>query len=313
MHSNIQPCTVPVSTIFEQDWWLDAAAPGAWQKVEVHWDKVLVGRLSFVIRKRLGLRYVTQPLLTRTLSPHLRPPASSATQLLMNRVKILEALLQKLPAHERFEFALKTGCEAALPFVMLNYPVAHTYTFLATRPGAHGGQMHQKTRNVVTKADREFEVVVSKDIGRFLRLLHAQHAHELRADIGTVRRLYMAAHAREQAAMLCAVGQDNVDVASAVLVWDSRCLYFWLSARDPARSSNAAVSLLIMRAIEMAEGLGLTFDADGFGSKESGIFLAKFGLAPAVRPYVSHGGSVWKLLRLAASWGKERDDRYYRF
>ena len=104
-----------------------------------------------------------------------------------------------------------------------------------------------------------------------------------------------------------------MDVASAILVWDSRCLYFWLSARDPARSSNAALSLLIMRAIEMAEGLGLTFDADGFVSKASGIFLAKFGLAPAVRPYVSHGSSIYKLLRLAASWGKERNDRYYKF
>ncbi len=63
----------------------------------------------------------------------------------------------------------------------------------------------------------------------------------------------------------------------------------------------------------MAEGLGLTFDADGFISKASGIFFAKFGLAPAVRPYVSHGGSIYKLLRLAASWGKERNDRYYKF
>jgi hypothetical protein len=311
-HLYVQPCPVSGASIYEQDWWLDAAAPGRWQRVEVHWDSMLVGSLSFATRRRLGLRYIELPPLTRTLSPHLRPPASSAAQRLMNRVKILETLLRKLPGHERFELALKTGCDTALPFVLLNYPVAHTYTYIVA-PRTNPGQMHQKTRNVVTKAEREFEVVATFDPDRFLRLLRAQRAQELHTDLGAARRLYAAAQGRGQAAILCAVNQQDVDVASAILVWDSRCLYYWLSARDPARSSNGALSLLILRAMELAESLGLTFDTDGFGSKESGIFLAKFGLTPAVRPYVNHSGNVWKLLHLVSSLGRQRDDSHYRF
>src|SRR3569832_298911 len=114
-------------SIYDQDWWLDAAAPGRWQRVEVHWDKVLVGSLSFAVARRLGLRFIELPPLTRTASPWLHTPESAPAHLLMKKVKILGALMAQLPAHERFELALKTNCDSVLPFVMLNYPVAHTY------------------------------------------------------------------------------------------------------------------------------------------------------------------------------------------
>ena len=64
-------------SIYDQDWWLDAAAPGRWQRVEVHWDKVLVGSLSFAVARRLGLRFIELPPLTRTASPWLHTPESA--------------------------------------------------------------------------------------------------------------------------------------------------------------------------------------------------------------------------------------------
>jgi len=105
-----------------------------------------------------------------------------------------------------------------------------------------------------------------------------------------------------------------VDCGSAIVIWDSASLYFWLSARNPAGSSNGTLSLLIARAAALAHERGLVFDTDGFGSHRSGAFLAKFGFAPVVRPYVSHGRAIWKLCHVVSSALRgERDDRHYRF
>jgi hypothetical protein len=44
-----------------------------------------------------------------------------------------------------------------------------------------------------------------------------------------------------------------------------------------------------------------------------GLFLAKFGLDPVVRPYVNGSGMLWKLLNLATTFGRDRWDQHYRF
>jgi len=301
-------------SVFAQTWWLDAAAPGAWHRNEITWGGRPVGSMSFSVRHRAGLRFIQMPPLTRSLSPVLNPPGGSPVHLLLNRVRILEELLGKLPKHDRFEIGLQPGCDSALPFVMLNYPVAQTYTFTAPEAGELRARMHQKTRNIVNKAARDFHVVVADDPDRFLHLLRTQRGAGLQEDVDTVRRLYEAAHSRRQATVLRAVNQRSQDGGCAILVWDAQRLYFWLSARDPAESSNGALSILITEAAQQAAAMGRVFDMDGWGTRRSGTFLAKFGFLPVVRGYVNHGSARWKLLHcLSSAWRGLRDDRHYRF
>ena len=300
------------NSIFEQAWWLDAAAPGAWQRVETYWDRTLVGSMSFAIRVRAGLRYVQLPPLTRTLSPRLRPPLSHPTRRLTNNVKILESLVKQLPRHERFELCLKPNCEATIPFVMLNYAVAHTYTFVLPDPADIGANIHQKTRNVLNKSARLFQVQPG-DLDRFLELLRLQHGSRMRIDPATVSRLYEAARSRGQSDVVCAVTERGDDAACAIRIWDDQVLYHWMSARDPRTSSVGANSLLIMQSIEKATQLGLTFDIDSYGSQSAALFVAKFGLSPVVRPYVNNSSHIWKLLHFLSSARGLREDRYYRF
>jgi len=157
-------------------------------------------------------------------------------------------------------------------------------------------------------------VVSTDNPERFLRLLQLQRGTGLQHEIDTVRRMYDAAHARQQATVLCAVNARGQDGGSAVLLWDASRLYFWLSARDPAESSNGSLSLLITHAAEKAISMQRVFDVDGFGNQRSAAFLAKFGLSPVVRPYVNHGTQIWKLLHwVSSSLRSARDDRSYRF
>jgi hypothetical protein len=58
---------------------------------------------------------------------------------------------------------------------------------------------------------------------------------------------------------------------------------------------------------------GLAFDADGFGTTEAALFLARFGLEPVARPVVSRGSRAWRLAFLAkTALRPERADLFYR-
>lgn len=42
----------PAPVIFDEDWWLDAPAPGAWDRVRVLWDGELAGEMAFHVQRR---------------------------------------------------------------------------------------------------------------------------------------------------------------------------------------------------------------------------------------------------------------------
>src|SRR5262245_38158327 len=59
------------TSLFDEDWWLDAAAPGAWDRLRVCWDMTTVGTMVVHVKKRWGLTFLEMPPLTRTMSPRI--------------------------------------------------------------------------------------------------------------------------------------------------------------------------------------------------------------------------------------------------
>jgi hypothetical protein len=172
--------------------------------------------------------------------------------------------------------------------------------------------MHQKTRNIVSKAARSYTVEQSGDVTRFMKLHHRQRTHESLLDEATLCRLFEAAASRGRACLLVAMDANMTDVGACAVIWDHQTLYYWLSTRDPAASG--VNSLLIVKAVELAAELKKTFDLDGFASADSGAFLARFGLTPSVRPYVNKSGRIWKIMNaISAIADPDRFDRNYRF
>jgi hypothetical protein len=88
------------STLFEESYWLDAAAPGAWHESEVVQDGKLIGRLPYVFKKKQGLRLITQPQFTPWLGPWIRPSGGKLTNELSHQHQVLEKLISQLPAYD---------------------------------------------------------------------------------------------------------------------------------------------------------------------------------------------------------------------
>jgi len=307
------PAAVP---IFDEDWWLDASAPGAWDRARVEWDGVVVGDMAFHVRRRWGLTYIAMPHLTRSMSPRLYPPpAKAATRDMLNHT-IVSELVQKLPRYDRFERTLEPGCASVQGFVHANLAVTHMYTF-RSKPGDGPDtmlpQMHQEARRAINKAQRECTIERSTDLDRFIRLHRGSYGTGTHVDYETLERIFAAALSRGQVEILFARSDGPTDCAAMILLWDSTTLYTWLLARDRVQNHVGASSLLTFEAMKTAHRLGRVIDLDGYVTPAVGSFLAKFGLQPVVRPYVNGSSRVWQALRCVTGIARPaRRDRHFR-
>jgi hypothetical protein len=314
--TSVAPAGFAPTAVFEEDWWLDAVAPGEWDRVSVEWDGRVVGDMAFHIRKRWGLRYMTPPHLTRTMSPRLYPTSSKAATRAEHCQIIVQQLLEKLPRYDRFERALRPGCPSTQGFVNANLAVAHLFTF-RSQPGEGAdsilAQADAETRRVITKARRECEVDRSLDFDRFTRLHRESYGEGTTVDYKVAARMFEAAASRNRAEIAFVRHGGEADTSAVILVWDSDAVYAWLHARSFVQKYAGASRLAFYEAMRTAERLGLMLDLDGYVRPSVGVFLTKFGLQPVVRPYVNDSGMLWQVSRVGTSlFVPRRYDRHFR-
>ncbi|HEX3983109.1 MAG TPA: GNAT family N-acetyltransferase [Acidisoma sp.] len=292
-----QICPERSAAIFDQDWWFDAVCPGAWDRHEIRRDGMLFASYSFHYFRKMGFRYVTMPGLTRTLEPYVAPRAGKPVSRMQFSTALLKELLGGMPDHDRFELCLPPESDLALPFSLIGYRNTATYTFRhdGVPLGAVWTGMEQKTRNMITTSRGRLEVESHADLDRYVRLAQGgiKTGGADKTDYAGIRRAFEACQLRDQCTILTAVDEHGRDAASVILIWDHRRLYYWMSARDKALSGNAANSLLVWHALEFATSMGCQFDLDGFITPQSGVFLSKFGLQPAIRHYITNVNPLW--------------------
>ena len=285
-------------SIFDEQWWFNAACPGAWDRREVRRDNQLLASLSFHTFKKFGMRYIQMPHLTRTLQPEVCPPGQKPVSRLKHQVSLLGELYKSLPRHDRFELCLPPETDLAFAFVQSGFQAKQTYTFRAAPHSSADplAAMEQKTRNVIKTAAKRFYVEEHWDIERFMRLSRIERAssgQKDRFDYPAITRIFEASRLRNRAMIISAVTDQSIEVATAILVWDERVVYYWLSVRNAQLSGNGANSLLLWHAADFAQQRGAIFDLDGFLTPQNGMFLAKFGFKPVVRTFVTRSTPFW--------------------
>ena len=304
------------SCIYTEDWWLDAAAPGAWERVAVEWDNRTVAALSFIVRRRMGLRYLEMPPLCRTGSPRLSLPAGKDVTRRVATLDIVADLVSKLPRADRMELRLAPECPTVQGFVHAGCALTHTFTYRSPAgwtPPLLLANAHKKTRNLISHAAKTRQIEVSTDADRLMRLHRLEFGACSTIDRDGIARVFDAAQTRDRGCLLVARDSNGADVAAAAIVWDADCAYYWLTARDPMRATAGDNSLLIYEAMTLAAQRGLRLDLDGYGSRAAGLFLMKFGLEPVVRAAVNRSTRRWKLLNAVTNaFGSEREESVYR-
>jgi len=277
-------------TLFQEEWWLQAAAGPDLEQVEVKWAGKTVGALFFVRYRRFGLRQIEMPPYTRTLGPVFSLPPESAAVRARHIQRVTADLVARLPPHDRFRQVLDPHDPSVFGFSQAGYALSIENTFRLTsdRPANEVWDfIGESKRNVIRRREQDTCIETHENIERFLdSITQAFGSHRHAYDFVAIRRIFAACLSRGCVKIFSAVDAAGRDVAAAVLVWGAGVLYFWLTSRDRAAAAAGAKTLIAWRAINFALSNGLAFDFDSYASQSGGQFVSAFVECPIYRPVV---------------------------
>jgi Acetyltransferase (GNAT) domain len=277
---DVSPCA---HSLFEQPWWLDAAAPGAWDAVTVAKDGEIVGRLPYVRMRRFGLRVLGQPLLTQFLGPWIKPGTGKASTRLEHEYEIMRALIAALPPHDVFFQEFHHSITSCLPFYWQGFSQSARYTYVLDElddPDKIWKGFRQEVRTRIRKAEQQVVVREIDDVETFIKLNQMTYERQGMAmpySAELIRRVDAACRARGVRRITLAEGADGTPHAAMYVVWDADSAYLLMSGSDPRLRHSGAVNLLTWEAIQFARQVTRRFDFEGSMLLPVERFIRGFG------------------------------------
>jgi hypothetical protein len=261
-------CGLMRKSIFHEDWWLDALAPGRWREVRCERGGRTAGSLRFVERREGNARICEMPQITRFLGPVIAPQTGKSETRIRANHSIIADLLRQIAGHDHVEMTLDAGFADLAPFLTAGYDVKVHPTFLLdcktqTIDVLWVG-LRDKAKNIIRRARERLTVCEIDDVNRFASFYEANlDGAESYFDLSVLPSAFAAARARRQCKIVTAVDPGGTVHAKVFFIWDDRYVHYFLSTRDRQVAHPGAVSLLLWTGIELAHSLGLWFDFDG--------------------------------------------------
>jgi len=284
--------------LFQEPWWLEAVAPGAWQVAEVRRGGHLVARMPYLPKRKMGMTLVTAPKLTPVLGPCVCLAEAKAANRLSREHALLEELLRQLPTCAYSSIPCHPNVANMLPFHWNSYASEVRYTCQLrdlSDPDAIWAGFRENIRREVRKAERQLDVRNDLPLERFWAI-HERTIRRARGGMlysfGLVRRIDDACSRRNARKVFFAVdAQDRIHAVN-YLVWDERCAYYLMGGSDPELRGSGAVSLLMWHAIRHAARTSAVFDFEGSMIRPIERFFRAFGgtLTPYYRAVRMHPG-----------------------
>jgi len=270
-------------SLFAEEWWLDAVAPGGWSEVRVEKGEEVIARLPYVLSRRAGLTTLGAPPLTKALGPWVRRTGAKYANALSADHDALDELIAGLPPFDVFRQAFAPEATNWLPFYWAGFEANVAYTYRLddlTDVDALWDGMRESVRREIRKAEKRLTVVDDLGIDVFLDL--ARRTFE-RQDLASPyrRRLFTrvddAAAARAARRILFAVDDEARVHAALYVVWDERVAYYLAGGGDPELRTSGASSLLMWEAIRHAARVSMVFDFEGSMLRPVERFFRGFG------------------------------------
>jgi hypothetical protein len=282
--------TTCANGLFDQPWWLDAVAPGAWDEVRIEEKGGTLARLPYLRTERLGLVSLVQPALTKTLGPWTRPSSGKRVRQLSTEMDLMGRLIAELPPYDRFHQQFSPLVTNWMPFMWAGFQatVAYTYRLEDIRdPEKVKADFHTSRRRAISKAEDQVEIRDDLGIDLFVELnkkAFRRRGTEPPYSDDFVRRLHAACTARGQFHLLFAVDAQGRLRAAEFSAWHGDTTYGLMAAFDPELPDVGAPSLLVWHAIMVAAEHGSIMDFGGSTMPGIEPFIRGFGGRPV--PYL---------------------------
>lgn len=269
--------------LFQEPWWLDAVAPGAWAEVTVRKGEEVVARLPYILKQRMGLRVTTQPKLTPNLGPWMRATGAKYANRLGDEKNMLNALIEQLPSADLFRQNFAPQVTSWLPFHWAGYQVSVSCTYRIPNLRDLESVWENCLSNIrgyVLKAKKTLTVRDDLSMDRLMEVTEMTFRRQNCAQPFSrelVSRIDEACGTRQcRKALFAEDGQGRIH-AVAYIVWDSEAAYYLLSGADPDLRNSGASSLLLWEAIRYASTVTKAFDFEGSRIEPIERFFRAFG------------------------------------
>jgi hypothetical protein len=289
-------------SIFHEDWWLDALAPGRWREVTCLRGGRVAGRLRFVERSETGMKICEMPQITRILGPVVTPETNKREARSRSTHAIITELLHQVAGYKHVEMILDTGFTDLAPFLHAGYAIkVHPTLHLDCNQRAEDlwAGLRDKVRNSVRRARERLIVGDIDDVELFVDFYRKNLVGEdPYFDLSLLTSILATARERQQCRIVAAFDDKGEAHAMTVFIWDDEYVYYFLSSRKRDVAHAGAVSLLVWIGIELAHSRALRFDFDGGIMKDSRYkFLISFGGELASRFEVVRSTSLYRAQR----------------
>ena len=283
MNGNAPEATVTGAwSVFQEPWWLEAVAPGAWQEARVEQGGQLMARWPFLVKRRHGLTVLTEPPMTQYLGPWFRANSGKASTQFSERRELWGELLKQLPAHDYLNTQCHPELDDWLPARWKGFEQTTFYT-LKVRPKTEEEawqDLDANIRNGIRKAQKTLQVVRDLDLDRMLDIqdmTFRRQGLESPQPRPFFHQMAAAAQAMGREHRFAAVdGEGRVHAVLYVVEGPMELHGVW-SAGDPELRKHSGASLLYWEAIRTAHALGKTYNFGGSIIEPIHQFMRQFG------------------------------------
>jgi hypothetical protein len=277
--------TAATSTLFQQDWWLDAVCGAQnWDALIYETNGNIIGAWAYPLKKKYYLKLITMPMLTPGTGPLItcfegQKPASQ----LSHEQQVLDELISQLSPFDLFDLYFLPLYKNHLSFFWKGFDQSTRYTYILkdlSDTDKIFEAFNSSIRTQIRKAEKEINVTESDDIKLFYKinaLTFKRQNKQVPYSLVYVKQIDEACKKNKCRKILLAKDKEGNIHAALYLVWDKQSAYYLMGGADEAYKSSGAYSLLLWNAIKTSAGLTGQFNFCGSMLPNVERFFRSFG------------------------------------
>ncbi len=264
----------PGIPLFSQYWWMEAVC------IDRRWDVLfardtggkIIASMPFLTDKKLGLRYIVQPLLSQTNGIWIKyPGGQTENERLSYEKKICDDIISQLDKLrldfflQHFHFSFTNW----LPFYWHGFAQTTRYTYripdISNLDKVFSGFSDSKKRHI-RNAEKNLKVFFDLSPEKFyeyktLSLSSKGEKNECPEDL--FLSCYNSALSEGKGIIVAIKDQSGDCHAGAFVVWDENSAYYLIPFTNPLFRSSGASSLLVWEILKFLSGKTKSFDFEG--------------------------------------------------
>lgn len=259
--------------VYDQPWWLDAVCgEGNWD-VLLYEKGTLLAAMPYYVRRRLGMRYITQPPFTQHNGAWVKYPAKqSESKRISMEKEVLNEIISQLEALPicHYQQSFSPCFTNWLPFYWNGYSQTTQYTYRL--PDIHDltelfdGFQHNKRKNINKARKANIQVrfdLPASDFYMFHVRCLAEQGQRISYSMELFQRMYDAAYANQSGRTIYAIGEGGEILCALFNLWDAEWGYDLISAIAPQKRYTGAPDLLVWSMLDYLSGRVNGYDFEG--------------------------------------------------